>query len=343
MLSIIVPVYNIKLYLEECVNSLLNQYYKNCEIILVDDGSTDGSGEICDTFALKDPRIKVIHQENGGLPAARNAGLNISQGKYIAFVDSDDLVNPSIYSELITVLEENNADVAICNCEVFNMNNSYKGNRYKDEVIEYTPTNQVSFFGAALDSGCNRVFLAAPIKSLNLQFEHKSIVAQEDYWFQVRLFTHITRIVTTSAAHYKYRERGSSITKSKSDGDITKRCLDFLHMSENYISTYSDRICDEFLSYVCLDMFRASINNVPEINVLALKSVIKNFSKIKFFKRAISKSFLGTYLYGHGLRRKYTLLCFCLIRHNFVLTFSMLESIRLRMLRSNSRKKLYFD
>lgn len=343
MLSIIVPVYNVRLYLEECVDSLLNQSYKNCEIILVDDGSTDGSGEICDSLMLKDTRIKVIHQENGGLPAARNAGLNCAQGKYIAFVDSDDLVYPSIYSELITVLEENKVDVAICNCEVFNKSNSYKINRYKNEVIEYTPTNQVKFFGAALDSCCNRVFIAAPIRRLNLQFEHKSVVAQEDYWFQIRLFTHIRRIATISASHYKYRERGSSITKSKSEGDITKRCIDFLHMSENYISTHSDRICDDFLSYACLNMFMTSINNVSEINVSVLKSVIKNYSVTKFFKIAISKSFIEKYLCGHGLKHKYDLLCFSLIRHNFLLTFSILELIRLRKLRSNSRINLYFE
>ena len=96
-LSIIVPVYNVEKYLEDCVESLLNQTYQNYEIILVDDGSTDSSGKICDIVAESSSKIKVIHKENGGLSSARNTGLRAARGRYIGFVDSDDYILPTIY------------------------------------------------------------------------------------------------------------------------------------------------------------------------------------------------------------------------------------------------------
>ncbi|MBQ4104712.1 MAG: glycosyltransferase [Clostridia bacterium] len=114
-ISVVVPVYNVENYLERCILSIINQTYQNLEIILVDDGSTDNSGAICDKLALKDPRIKVIHKENGGLSDARNAGIKEASGKYIGFVDSDDHIAPLMYEKLLSTLEENGADISICN------------------------------------------------------------------------------------------------------------------------------------------------------------------------------------------------------------------------------------
>lgn len=96
LLSIIVPIYNVEQYLERCIESIINQTYKNLEIILVDDGSKDNSGTIADTYASKDNRIKVIHKENGGLSDARNHGLDQAKGKYIIFIDSDDFIDSSM-------------------------------------------------------------------------------------------------------------------------------------------------------------------------------------------------------------------------------------------------------
>ena len=100
LISVIVPVYNVAEYLPECVDSICNQSYKNLEIILVDDGSTDNSGKICDEYAKKDLRIKVIHKENGGLSDARNTGIEIAQGEWISFVDSDDLISNHMYEKM---------------------------------------------------------------------------------------------------------------------------------------------------------------------------------------------------------------------------------------------------
>lgn len=113
MISVIVPVYNVERYLCECIDSILGQTYTDFELILVDDGSPDSCGEICDAYAEKDSRIRVIHQENGGLSAARNAGLDMAQGAYVTFVDSDDIVHPDYLRCLAEGLWENQSDIAI--------------------------------------------------------------------------------------------------------------------------------------------------------------------------------------------------------------------------------------
>lgn len=115
-ISVIVPIYNVEAYLERCLNSLIKQTFSEFELILVDDGSQDQCGKICDAFALKDDRIKVIHKENGGLSDARNAGLKIAVSEYIAFVDSDDWVRPDYLELLMNGIQTFGAD--ICECEV---------------------------------------------------------------------------------------------------------------------------------------------------------------------------------------------------------------------------------
>lgn len=113
-ISIIVPIYNVEKYLKKCVSSLINQTYHNLEIILVDDGTPDNSGTICDEFCLTDERVRVIHKENGGLSDARNAGIECASGTYILFVDSDDFIHPQMVEVLYRNLKEKGADISIC-------------------------------------------------------------------------------------------------------------------------------------------------------------------------------------------------------------------------------------
>lgn len=113
LISVIVPIYNVEMYLERCIQSIQNQTYTNLEIILVDDGSPDKCGEICDRYAALDDRIKVIHKANGGLADARNCGIDIATGEYIAFVDSDDFIHPQMYEKLAEVIKLQQADVVI--------------------------------------------------------------------------------------------------------------------------------------------------------------------------------------------------------------------------------------
>jgi glycosyltransferase involved in cell wall biosynthesis len=114
LVSIIVPIYNVEKYLHRCVHSILKQTYRNIEIILVDDGSPDRCGEMCDEYASLDKRVKVIHKENGGLSDARNMGINISRGCYISFIDSDDWIHEKYIEILVDILEKGNADISVC-------------------------------------------------------------------------------------------------------------------------------------------------------------------------------------------------------------------------------------
>lgn len=113
-LSVVIPVYNAEKYLEQCIDSVLGQTFSDFELIIVDDGSTDGSGSICDLYAKADPRVRVIHTKNQGVVAARRTGANLAQGEYIACVDSDDWLDPDFYRSLFELSSESNADIFIC-------------------------------------------------------------------------------------------------------------------------------------------------------------------------------------------------------------------------------------
>ena len=115
LISVIIPIYNVEAYLDECIASVIAQTYSNLEIILVDDGSPDNCPQMCDEWAAKDSRIRVIHKENGGLSDARNAGIDRSTGDYIAFVDSDDWIEPEMYEIMLAALKNENADICACN------------------------------------------------------------------------------------------------------------------------------------------------------------------------------------------------------------------------------------
>lgn len=138
ILSVIVPVYNVAPYLERCIKSIINQSYQNLEIILIDDGSTDNSGTICDAWAEKDERIMVIHKKNGGLSDARNVGLKVASGAYITFVDSDDWLNLNMYEKLMKIGMAQNCDIVMCNFQKISDENSISicNNDYKIEFYD---------------------------------------------------------------------------------------------------------------------------------------------------------------------------------------------------------------
>ena len=124
-ISVIVPVYKAEKYIEACVQSILSQTYDDFELILINDGSPDASGTICDALAAGDHRIRVIHKENGGAATARNAGLDAARGDYIAFVDGDDLIHPQYLELLLAMLQKDKADVAWCHYDFFTDESSF--------------------------------------------------------------------------------------------------------------------------------------------------------------------------------------------------------------------------
>ena len=136
MISIIIPVYNVSQYLDECLKSVSAQTYTDWECILIDDGSTDNSGDICDRWCVKDPRFRVIHQANAGVSAARNKGIDLAQGDYITFIDSDDWVDDDYLDLLHASLHTSHADLCIVGLEQHKAN----GN-----VIQFSPMENISF------------------------------------------------------------------------------------------------------------------------------------------------------------------------------------------------------
>jgi len=208
-ISVIVPVYNVEKYLKECVDSILNQTIKNLEIILVDDGSLDNSGTICDSYALKDERIKVIHKKNGGLSSARNAGLDNATGEYIMFCDSDDMFFPSSCEVMFNEIEKTKADYVIgnyINCDedsklwdnpVFNKE---KYNNFKLDIKDY----KKSFF-IMNSSACNKIYRKSFLDKLNLRFVEK--VPAEDAIFTTHCFIHSKNVYYTNEVMYIYRQR----------------------------------------------------------------------------------------------------------------------------------------
>lgn len=138
LISVIIPVYNIDKYIEKCINSVVKQTYQNWELILVDDGSTDKSGVICDWYQKKDARIKVIHQKNGGRSRARNAGLNSASGVYVMFVDGDDWIDEDCISEVYAAVRQNQVQMAV-----------FRGrNIYSDHIEDGSTTEQMLFMGS---------------------------------------------------------------------------------------------------------------------------------------------------------------------------------------------------
>ncbi len=215
-ISIIVPIYNVEKYLEECIKSIQNQTYENLEIILVNDGSTDESGRIAEKYAVEDSRIKVLHKTNGGLSDARNFGMDSATGDYIMFVDSDDLLTPNACETLERKITEELADYVIgnyINCyedgtlwenPIFN---TEKYKNFKLDIKDYADS-----FYIMNSSACNKIFDVKFIKELNLKFEVG--LPAEDAIFTTYCFIKSKKVYYISDVIYIYRQRyaGTSIS-----------------------------------------------------------------------------------------------------------------------------------
>lgn len=213
MISVIVPVYKVEKYLEKCVNSIRSQSYSDLEIILVDDGSPDNCGKICDEMALNDQRIRVIHQKNQGLAAARNAGLAIAQGKYVAFVDSDDTIENGTYLLLYNMIEHYDTDIAICGCRKVKESEvleQVEYSKYENRVLDNNKLWEL-VFGQLNNSSWNKLYKRSLIG--DLQFPQK-VVHGEDLLFNIEYLAKCNIGVYNEAPVYNYLSRNNSITRS---------------------------------------------------------------------------------------------------------------------------------
>lgn len=218
-ISFIIPVYNVEKYLNECVNSILAQLTDDCEIILVDDGSPDDSGTICDRYAEKNSKVKVVHQKNGGLAAARNTGLDHAQGEYVAFVDSDDYLDKHSIAEILNWISSGGADICFMKAmKVFpdgkqqllddEMNAAMlKGS--KESAIKYL-SERSKYPG----SPCTKIFKRSLIEKNNLRFPDDRRVS-EDLGFVLQCILRAESYDALPIDYYYYRQaREGSITNS---------------------------------------------------------------------------------------------------------------------------------
>ena len=224
MITIIVPVYNTSLYLSRCVASLVQQSYSDLEIILVDDGSTDGSGHLCDQLAEKDSRIVVIHKKNAGQGLARNNGIERSHGEYLAFVDSDDYMEPDSYLKVICKMKEAHADLCAFGYlqqdssgnECFRVkisDKSYSGEEIRKKFV-------LHFFGDSMEeeelrgvSSCMSVYRRNIISKYDIRFQSEREVFSEDTLFNLDYCYYAGSVITISDVLYHYCLKEDSFTK----------------------------------------------------------------------------------------------------------------------------------
>ncbi len=311
LISIIVPVYNVEKYLDRCVESIVNQTYTNLEIILVDDGSPDNCPAICDEWSKKDNRIKVIHKENGGLSDARNIGLAVAAGDYIAFVDSDDWIHSDYIKILYSSLIKNNADISVCDINIVDDNSDIP-------IINEQHTTKIFDNASAMKSLVQGVEFASNVWNKLYSVEllkneyFKVGKYHEDEFFSYRIISKINSAVYNNIKLYYYYQRSGSIMNSFS--------IKHLDMLEVYIErigflekNYSDLAlidkrsfyislvnhCCNALKYKNIDAIRLiqkyknavnisksdlfSLNNKSIIYILGAKLNIKLFAKILNF------------------------------------------------------------
>lgn len=293
LISIIVPIYKVEKYLPECIESILSQTYKNIEIILVDDGSPDNCGKICDKYKKRDNRIVVIHKENGGLSDARNAGLAIAKGAYLNFVDSDDRLPKNSIERLYQMATEFQAQMVIAGFE-----------RFKDE------TGEVFF---STDSGGEKTTVMTKLEAMEDFFRdgcqawavlyekriHEGIYfpkgeINEDEAIVFRLYDRCETIVVTNAVVYSYRNREDSITTTSFS---EKKLVAIEHYRNNYLwlkENYPQLSEKAWTRYFCGVMW--ALNNMT--------ADTKKFSALISEFRILLKIMMRNSLWGRNLPKK---------------------------------------
>lgn len=306
LVSVVVPIYNVKDFLEECIISITTQSYRNIEIILVDDGSTDGSSELCNMLLKDDNRIRVIHKKNGGLSDARNVGLKNSNGKYVIFIDSDDVIKSPMIEKLVDKIESKNADVAACGFCTFsdykeidnnqNFDNSYickKGAEvvkalYKGEYqsIAFVAWNKLYKKKLFMDNE-----IIYPVGRL-----------YEDTFTTYKLLYNSNKVVLLTEPFYMYRIRSGSIMKSS----ITlKKTKDWFDAEKDAVDYFIKRNEQELMNLAANSFFKAQIrfyskmdsNTAQECKTYLIneyRKAFKNYSKVIYLpthKKLIYKLF----------------------------------------------------
>lgn len=272
-LSVIVPVYNVESYLKRCVDSILEQTFEEFEVILVDDGSLDNSSEICNKYSESDKRVKVIHKKNGGLSSARNAGLNIAKGEYIAFIDSDDYVSKDMFKTMINLALSNNYDIVSCGFKRF-YENSCNEPVCRGTIYKYSNIEALSNYLLEYDNVNRKIDTVVWNKIYKRELFNDITFPEgkiyEDGYVTYKLLYKANNIAHIDDELYYYFQRQDSISNSG--------------FSENDVKSYDD----------WRDIFRFVYINANSLSSLAgnkyIKKNINMYIKICKYKRKNNNS-----------------------------------------------------
>lgn len=223
-ISIIVPVYNVENYLDRCISSILNQTYSDFELILIDDGSPDSSPAMCDKYARENEKIKVIHKENAGPSSARNRGLELAQGEYVLFVDSDDFVEPEYIETLVTPAESGTADMVVSNAFLLDKGADKAPISSNESFVVDAKDFLKIGYGVMLGSIWNKLYCRAIIKENNITFPENMTLC-EDVVFNANYFKHVKKIAYINKCIYNYcidsqREHLTVSSKTRSADNV---------------------------------------------------------------------------------------------------------------------------
>lgn len=213
MLSVIVAAYNVEKYIEKCINSLVNQTYKNLEILVVNDGSTDNTKEIMEKYEKEYKNLKLLNKENGGLSSARNYGINHSKGEYITFVDGDDYIDEKMYDEMLNIMIREDSDMCVCNFRKIYSNKikipKLNYTLFKGELVHNFLLRHDEIFAIS----CNKIYKKEIIINNNIFFINKAFF--DDLGFNSKYILYTRKVSIVNKAFYNYIQREGSITKSK--------------------------------------------------------------------------------------------------------------------------------
>lgn len=276
-ITVVIPVYNVEKYLRKCVDSVEKQTYKNFEVILVDDGSTDSSSELCDALAKENDNIRVIHQENRGLGGARNTGIESCNTEYIMFLDSDDYIHPELLKKCMDVLKKNNCDIVLLDMISVNEQGE-KGILYSVPCESRKILSETERGGLCLDpSACNKIYKTALFKDNGIYYPNK--VWYEDLRTTPKLLVFAERVMKLeSEPLYYYLQRSDSIMHTP---DYDRIVRERMAAAEDLYAFFKERSLveeySEMLEFIviyhafllpCLEMYRKSGNYKKYLDIL---------------------------------------------------------------------------
>lgn len=282
LVSIIIPVYNVEKYITQCIESVKNQTYKNFEAIIVNDGSTDRSVEICQGIINKDPRFKILNKENGGLSDARNKGIEHANGEYIIFVDSDDWLELNMLERMMCVACDTNADMVIIGHTIAYENQPKKywkkfSSLHNEKVIQYSKEDALeALFKNVPFSNSAWAKLYAKKLFENIRFPTNKLY--EDIFVMYNLFDKCKKVDFIAENGYYYRQRKGSITNSK----FTARHLDWLEAIEKQ-KEFSEKKCfGKYNKEITVTYIKAGINILEMSKCSKDKKQIKDYVTLRF-------------------------------------------------------------